>query len=227
VFDVVYFMIDDMHMNDYELFIDSSVKGFSPKGSSDVMELITKVAKRLKFDYLEARREWYELSQFGYFMSELSREKVYLVTIPENTHNYVEGRKYDLFSKENTVVDPIIDIYVDRGSPVRHFYKVYMRPNPEFSDPLRRMSLLEFEIEGISARPNTYPQFNIRIDMAPESWRPRRWRKSYERDDVLFIDLRRKVIDREMLMIIERALELNQESIVNYEKKYEGAKNAI
>jgi hypothetical protein len=50
-------MIDDMRMNDYELFLDSSVKGFLPKSSRDVMEFITKVAKRLKFDYFEARRE--------------------------------------------------------------------------------------------------------------------------------------------------------------------------
>jgi hypothetical protein len=85
-------MIDDMRMNDYELFIDSSVKGFSPKGSSDVMELITKVAKRLTFDYFKVWKEWYELSHFGYLMSELSREKVYLVTIPENTNDYVEGK---------------------------------------------------------------------------------------------------------------------------------------
>jgi hypothetical protein len=227
VFDVVYFMIDDIHMNDYELFIDSSVKGFSPKGSSDVMELITKVAKRLTFDYFKVWKEWYELSHFGYLMSELSREKVYLVTIPENTHNYVEGKKY-VFG-EGDAFDPIIDIYVDRGSPVRHIYKVYKRPNPEVAFTYKnfeRIPLFEFEIEGMGiANPYRKESFDIRIDMAPESWRPKRWRKSYEHDDVLFIDLRRRVISREMRMIIERALELNQESI--YEKNREGVRNAI
>jgi hypothetical protein len=127
---MVYFQIDYLRIEEDELILDATVTKFTPKSSKDIMDLITRVAKHMKFDYSKADRV---LSHFGYLIAELGREKIYITTVPIDTYGYFhaiqDGKQY-VFNK----MDIPVDIYIDVGSPFRHFYKVDIRKHGQRID---------------------------------------------------------------------------------------------
>jgi len=127
---MVYFQIDYLRIEEDELILDATVTEFTPKSSKDIMDLITRVAKHMKFDYSKVDRA---LSHFGRLIAELGREKIYLATVPIDTYGYFhaiqDGKQY-VFNK----MDLPVDIYIDVGSPFRHFYKVDIRKHERYID---------------------------------------------------------------------------------------------
>ncbi|MEM4592467.1 MAG: hypothetical protein QW196_03615 [Sulfolobales archaeon] len=108
----------------YRLYLE--VSGLSRRSPSDVLEFLTAWAESLGFDYI-VRSD--ELHDWGYFIAELSRGKIPLGVIPANTRHFTVGEPVDC-SKERC-----LHLFVDVGSPVRHFYAVYCeeRSNRETS----------------------------------------------------------------------------------------------
>ena len=104
--------IDRGEVDKFHCWLD--VAGFLPKNSKDVMDFVTELFNSIKFDYMFVDNEL--LSVFGYFVSELSRDKAYLATIPLNT--YYIGTDW-----RSTGVEPV-DLFVDVGSPFKHIYYV-------------------------------------------------------------------------------------------------------
>jgi hypothetical protein len=127
---MVYFQIDYLRIEEDELILDATVTKFTPKSSKDIMDLITRIARRMYFDYSNVDRA---LLHFGYLIAELGREKIYLTTVPIDTYGYFhaiqDGKQY-VFDK----MDIPVDIYIDVGSPFRHFYKVDIRKYEQHID---------------------------------------------------------------------------------------------
>jgi hypothetical protein len=111
--------IDFDHIHD-SLDMDAVVVGFVPKDHVEGMNFITSMFRKLEFDYVGIKGLSDVIRGFGYIVNELSRDKIFLTVIPENTYFYsncIESR----FSDDNCV--PVY-VFVDVGSPFRRFYVV-------------------------------------------------------------------------------------------------------
>jgi nitrogen regulatory protein PII-like uncharacterized protein len=227
---MVYFMIDDFRIYTVKVVddgisikreyvdIDSSVKGLKNKSSKAVMDLITNVAKQFTFYKLKDNEIDYKLERIRYAFMELARPKIYLTTIPEDTYRCLaKGEKYKF--GDNIGINDVVDIYVDVGSPFKRFYTISREENPEIRDP----NLYEFQINGYPKLTENYQTFHIRIDMAPDSWRPKTWKKAYEKRNVLFIDFNSE-ISEETLKLLKTALDLHQKETTLDQKKMESDK---
>jgi hypothetical protein len=113
---MVYVSIDDWSAERCEvcgfskLYIDMTVVGFSPQTRRETAEFFTKLFAGLQFD---ARGYTGLLDLLSHFFDELGREKIYLTTIPMDTH-----------TKCITESTETVDVFVDVGSPFRHFLYV-------------------------------------------------------------------------------------------------------
>jgi hypothetical protein len=119
---MVYVSIDQLTLREDEggFIVDMSVIGICPRDKREVMELLTRVFSQMEFDYLSL--PWGSaLSRLGYFLSELSRGKIHLATIPKNTYHTLEEAEQ---SKDPEGVEGVADVFVDVGSPFRHLYIV-------------------------------------------------------------------------------------------------------
>ena len=102
-----------------KLWMDIDVLGYVPEDPVKGMEMLTKVFRRLKFNYLDRQYWGTPLDEIGYFISDLSRDKIYLTTVPEDTHYYEDCVK----SWSSDVCKPIY-VFIDVGSPFRHIILV-------------------------------------------------------------------------------------------------------
>jgi hypothetical protein len=109
-----------------KLSMDIDILGYVPEDPVKGVEMVTKVFKRLEFDYTDRRYWGTALGEIGYFIAEISRDKIYLTTVPENTYNYEICAK----SWSSDSCTPIY-MFVDVGSPFRHIILV----SEEESDP--------------------------------------------------------------------------------------------
>ena len=126
---MVYVSLDDIVIErigvQLSLILDMHVVGFVPEDHREVMGFLTEVFERLQVDYLRIPPG--ELHDLGYMVVELSREKIYLTTIPDNTYSY--DRCTSSGFKDWGCVP--VYVYVDVGSPFRHFFHVH-RVSPRF-----------------------------------------------------------------------------------------------
>jgi hypothetical protein len=101
------------------LWMDIDVLGYVPEDPVKGMEVLTKVFRRLELNYLNRQYWGTPLGEIGYFISELSRDKIYLVTVPEDTYHYESCVK----SWTSNSCIPIY-VFIDVGSPFRHIILV-------------------------------------------------------------------------------------------------------
>jgi hypothetical protein len=118
---VVYARIMDVEIsrgviNEFRCRLD--VAGFLPRDLRDVVNFVTELFRTMRFNYMNVSEE--DLSTFGYFVAELSRDKVYLATIPLNTY-YIDT------DWRGQGIKPV-DLFVDVGSPFKHIYYVLEEP---------------------------------------------------------------------------------------------------
>jgi hypothetical protein len=125
-----------------KLFIDMTVVGFLPQARREVAEFFTKLFAGLCF---KTRSYTGLLGLLGYFFDELGREKIYLTTIPVDTHlmHVAEGAE-------------TVDVFVDVGSPFRHFIYV-AEDGPRYS---LRPGVRAYRMVGS----NEYETFDVRAD---------------------------------------------------------------
>lgn len=100
--------------NYYRLYLE--VHGRGLRNPNKVVELLTSWAESLRFDYTNRSGE---LSAWGYFLAELSRKKMLLGVIPEDTYGFTHDASVDC-SREKC-----LHLFIDAGSPVRHIYTVF------------------------------------------------------------------------------------------------------
>lgn len=102
------------------------IRGFKPKSGAQAIEFITNWAKTLEFD-IESKEasKHYMIRKLGYIISELTRNKIYVGTIPTNTY-WLETNKQINCDETDCLL-----MYVDEGSPVRHIYFVLAGDKPE------------------------------------------------------------------------------------------------
>jgi hypothetical protein len=99
--------------------MDIDILGYVPEDPVKGVEMLTKAFKKLRFGYLN-RQYWVtDLGKIGYFIAEISRDKIYLTTVPENTYNYESCMK----SWSSDSCKPIY-MFIDVGSPFRHIILV-------------------------------------------------------------------------------------------------------
>ena len=118
---MVYVRIMDVEIsrgviNEFHCRLD--VAGFLPRDLRDVVNFVTELFKTMRFNYMNVSEE--DLSTFGYFVVELSRDKEYLATIPENTY-YIDT------DWRSQGIKPV-DLFVNIGSPFKHIYYVLKEP---------------------------------------------------------------------------------------------------
>jgi hypothetical protein len=130
---VVFVSIDDIEVRRHpillrDLRLDLSVVGFTPRSYGGALEFFTRLAERLRFDHLswgslkKLKRlgaDVREVCDLGVLLDELSRKKVFLVWVPENTH-FFNPSGFDPSKCESRVYA----LFVDEGSPLRHFFLV-------------------------------------------------------------------------------------------------------
>jgi hypothetical protein len=125
-----------------KLFIDMTVVGFLPRARREVAEFFTKLFAGLCFN---AQGYTGLLGLLGYFFDELGREKIYLTTIPADTH-----------LTRITEETESVDVFVDVGSPFRHFIYV-AEDEPRYSPGL---GVHAYRMVGS----NEYETFDVRAD---------------------------------------------------------------
>jgi len=118
-------IIRDVIVRKEEFMIDMTVFGNIQPNPKDVMDFLTQLFSKLRFDDTKCRDP--RLSDLCLFFNDLAREKVFIAKIPENT--------YILFhNPENAIEEAvrrhedIVDLFVDTGSPLKHVYIVKVRP---------------------------------------------------------------------------------------------------
>lgn len=125
-----------------KLFIDMTVVGYLPRSRREVAEFFAKLFEGLRFD---AQGRGGLLDFLSYFFDELGREKIYLATIPADTRSthVAEGAE-------------TVDVFVDAGSPFRHFIYV-AEDEPRYS---LRPSVRAYRMVGSNERET----FDVRAD---------------------------------------------------------------
>jgi hypothetical protein len=118
---LVMFFTISLEQRDYmsRLFMDIDVFGYVPEDPVKGIEVLTEVFRRLRFNYLNHRYWRTTLGKIGYFIDELSRGKIYLATVPEDTYSYEDCAK----SWSSDRCKPVY-IFIDVGSPFRHIILV-------------------------------------------------------------------------------------------------------
>jgi hypothetical protein len=114
---VVYVSVDDVVVDENRFFVDLTVMGFKPAGCVEAVDFLTGLFERMEFDYTSPRVPA-RLRKLGYYIAELSRRKIYLGTVPENTYFWTPGW-------EPSEDDKPVCVFVDAGSPLRHAYIAY------------------------------------------------------------------------------------------------------
>jgi hypothetical protein len=123
--------------------MDIDVLGYLPDDPVKGMEVLTKAFGKLRFNYLDRQYLWFPLGKIGYFFDELSRDKIYLTTVPEDTYSYESCM--ESWSSDRFRCKPIY-IFIDVGSPFRHVILVEDNPlEPEKSDP----QIKSFQVTGL------------------------------------------------------------------------------
>ena len=125
-----------------KLFIDMTVVGYLPRSRREVAEFFAKLFAGLRFD---ARGYTGLLDLLSRFFDELGREKIYLATIPVDTH-----------LTRVTEETETVDVFVDVGSPFRHFIYV-TEDEPRYS---LRLGVRAYRMVGS----NEYETFDVRAD---------------------------------------------------------------
>jgi hypothetical protein len=114
---VVYVSVDDVVVDGNRFFVDLTVMGFKPAGCVEAVDFLAGLFGRMRFDYTSPRVPA-RLRKLGYYMAELSRRKIYLGAVPENTYFWTPEWK----PSED---DKPVCVFVDTGSPLRHAYIAY------------------------------------------------------------------------------------------------------
>ncbi|MEM4889754.1 MAG: hypothetical protein QXJ64_10000 [Thermosphaera sp.] len=103
---------------DYTYVFELEVKGYKPETARDVIGFITKWAKTLKFSYTRYAR-YSPMYKWGYVISELAKNKIYVGAVPENTYEFESGKQINC-NEANCYW-----MFVEEGYPVRHIYFVW------------------------------------------------------------------------------------------------------
>jgi hypothetical protein len=93
-------------------------------------------------------------------------------------------------------MDIPVDIYIDVGSPFRHFYIVDKREHEHHT---------EYTVAGISIKHDS--DFSIIISIAPQHWKPKYWKKIYEGDEIHIVI--GDSVPLEIRMLIDKAAYLH------------------
>ena len=121
--------------------MDIDILGYLPDDPVKGMEMLTNAFGRLRFNYLDSQYMWFPLGKIGSFFMELSRDKIYLATVPEDTYSYESCME----SWSNDQCKPVY-IFIDVGSPFRHVILVEDNPmEPEKNDP----QIKSFQVTGL------------------------------------------------------------------------------
>jgi hypothetical protein len=115
--------IDDYTLGDDSIAIEMDVFGTYPRGSREVMGILTRVFSKLSFDYFRVSDE--ELSMLGYYFTMLAREKVFIASVPEDTHMLEHYPSLEqAVGHVRRSGGEVVDIFVDVGSPFKNIYFV-------------------------------------------------------------------------------------------------------
>ncbi|MEM4976125.1 MAG: hypothetical protein QXT64_02245 [Desulfurococcaceae archaeon] len=128
------------------LYLD--IEGLRVETPNDIMNFITEWARMLQFNYIAHRGSL--LHEWGYFLAELGRRKIFITVVPYDTYFWEMGKK----GKEGRAAW----MYVDEGSPFRRVYFVPF-PGDELWD-----STINYIVDGVGVRV-TYGAENIRLDL--------------------------------------------------------------
>jgi hypothetical protein len=116
--------IDDYTLGDDSIVIEMDVFGAYPRGSREVMGILTRVFSKLSFDYFRVSDEG--LSMLGYYLAMLARGKVFIASVPEDTHvlEHYPSLEQAVGHVRREGGREVVDIFVDVGSPFKNIYFV-------------------------------------------------------------------------------------------------------
>jgi len=121
---MVQVIINDISVRGDKFVIDMTVIG-AQSNFKDVMEFLTRFFSKLKFDYNKCRDP--RVAQLGYYINDLTREKIFIGKIPENTYILL-GNPENAIEEAARLGCDIVDLFVDAGSPLKHVYIVKKHP---------------------------------------------------------------------------------------------------
>jgi len=141
--------------------MDIDVLGYLPDDPVKGMEVLTKAFRRLRFNYLDPQYLWFPLSEIGYFFRELSRDKIYLTTIPEDTYSYESCM--ESWSSDRYRCKPVY-IFVDVRSPFR--YVILVEDNP--LEPKSYPQSKSFQVTGLRVVGSEY--YELLVTFRSADW---------------------------------------------------------
>jgi hypothetical protein len=213
---MVYVSIDALDLGKNSIYIDMSVFGVYPKDSKEVMEVLTQVFSRLVFKY-PFNDELHELGlhELGHFFAMLARKKVYIASIPEDTHefNYHPSLEEALKSAKE-YGNEIVDLFVDVGSPFKHIY-IVSRGTTSYSG----IKACGYNIAGWG--PNLLDRIDIHVDFASEpprctaTWCTEEFMERMEKlmkDNGIHVEPYPGMKNRVTKLLLKKAIELAKES---------------
>jgi hypothetical protein len=117
--------IKGMAMREGGFVIDMVVASNVQPSPEDVMDLMTRIFSKLRFNYFKCEDP--QVAKLGYYFSDLARKKVFIGRIPENTYILLQNPEDAVGEAVRRGVD-VVDLFVDVGSPFKHVYIVTVRP---------------------------------------------------------------------------------------------------
>jgi len=127
VVSMVRVIINDISVRKNKFVINMIVIG-AQSNFKDVMELLAHIFSKLDFDYINCTDP--QVAMLGYYIHDLTRKKIFIERIPENTYILLDNPKNAIEEAARLGLD-VVDLFVDAGSPLKHVYVVKNHPRQD------------------------------------------------------------------------------------------------